>query len=373
MKRILLIYLLLIIFIFSKKESNTNNSENNQTNKTGEKVNNYENFYNGIIPNDKIHELNDYILDSVVQQGNIYRWFLLLYSKTCGHCRRARTQISKLFNEYKNNETIRFGEIEIGDNVMSHARFNISGVPYIILVENNTMYELDLYPSYDNLKKFLNTNFNDVKNETKIFPKPVKFYYVAWKMFYQSLQGMVEKINRFLKRKFDFNKTLTPKIFIIIVLSMFIGCCFCCFCCCFKCCIGDDDLDKEIQELNEYYESKGKRKRKKAQQNEETNENEEGEEEEYEEGEEGEYEEGEGEEGEYEEGEEIEDEEGEEIEDEEEKELTEEEKKKLEEEKKEEEERIKKEEEERKKKEEEENKNKKNKKKNKNKNKKKKE
>ena len=366
MKKILLIYLLLIIFIFCKKETNANISETKNKNENKEQEKYDENFYKGIVPNGKIYELNDYIFDAIVQQGNIYRWFLILYSKTCGYCRRARNQISKLFEEYKNNDTIRFGEIEISDNIMTHARFNIIGVPYIILIENNTMYELDLYPNYDNLKNFVNTDFNDVKNETKIFPKPVKFYYVAWKMFCQSLQSVVEKVNNFLKRKFGFNKKMTSLVFVIIVISTIVGCCICNYYLCVKCCMNDD-FEQEIKELSEFYENQRKKKQEKQKQNTENNKNEEAEEAE---GEEVEYEEGE--EIEDEEGEEIEDEEGEEVEDEEEKELTEEEKKKLEEEKKEEErkkkeeeEKIKKEEEERKKKEEEEKKTKKGKKKNK--------
>ena len=368
MKQIFLIYLLLIIFILSKKEPNNVTSETNQknNNENKEQETHDENFYKGIVPNGKIYELNDYIFDVVVQQGNIYRWFLILYSKTCGYCRRARNQISKLFLEYKNNDTIRFGEIEVGDNIMTHIRFNINGVPYIILVENNTIYEMDLYPNYENLKKFVSTDFNDVKNETKIFPTPVKFYYVAWKMFCQSVQGLIEKINNFLKRKFGLNIKLTPIVIVIIVVSTILGCCVCNYYLCVKCCFNDD-FEKEINELQKYYENK--RKKKNKQKNDEANEKEEGEEEENHEGEEAEYQEGE--EIEDEEGEEIEDEEGEEIEDEE-KELTEEEKKKLEEDKKEkerkkkeEEERIKKEEEERKKKEEEEKKVKKGKKKNK--------
>lgn len=331
MKKILICFIL--VFIACKKEQKNKNDTKEEENK---------NMTKGIFPNGQIYELNDQSIDFYIRQGNVYRWFLLCYSRTCGHCRRAKTQISKLFQEYKTSENIRFGEIEIGDNAMSHTRFNINGVPYIVLIENNTMLELDLYPNYDNLKKFINSNFTEVKNETKQFPAPVNFSYVAWRMFKQSFLGFLSKFNSFLKNKFGFQKQITPLIFIIAFLGTISLCCFSLYFCCMKCCCSDEDFEKEIKELDEYY--------KNHPEDEDGGEEVEGEEDE------------EGEEIEDEEGEEIEDEEGEEIEDEEDQqELTEEEKKKLEEDrkeeerkKKEEEERIKREEEERKKKEEEE-------------------
>ena len=62
--------------------------------------------------------------------------------------------------------------MEAYDNSLTNVRFNITGVPYMILVQNNTMYELDLFPNFDNLKNFVNTNFSEVKDELK--PLPVK-------------------------------------------------------------------------------------------------------------------------------------------------------------------------------------------------------
>ena len=113
----------------------------------------------GYFTGSKIHDLNDLFFDYMIRDGKIYRWFILFYSKTCGHCMRAKREIKKVFEELKSNDSLRFAQIEAYDNTMTNVRFNITGVPYIIIVENNTMHELDLYPNYENLKKFIFTNF----------------------------------------------------------------------------------------------------------------------------------------------------------------------------------------------------------------------
>ena len=122
------------------------------------------------IPNDEIYELNDMIFDLYIEKGEKYRWFILFYLRTCGYCRKAKKEIEKIFKNYTNTKT-RFAELEIDDNVMSNVRFNISGVPHIILVENNKMLTLEKYPNEKNLIEFLNTSFNDVKDEIVDFPK----------------------------------------------------------------------------------------------------------------------------------------------------------------------------------------------------------
>ena len=299
---------------------------------------------NGYFTGSKIHDLNDLFFDYKIRDGKIYRWFILFYSKTCGHCMRAKREIKKVFEDLKSNDTLRFAQIEAYDNTMTNVRFNITGVPYIIVVENNTMYELDLYPNYENLKKFIFTNFSEVKDEIKPFPKKVKFHYVAWVIFKQTLDSVTASVNNFLKRK-NLKIQFNPYVFILTVLLSIIICCFGCVKCCMYCCCNDEDIARELKLLEEQYNQEMEKKRKERA---ESGVDGEGGEEEGE----GEGEEVEGEE--IEDGEEEEDDEGEEVEDDEKKkELSEEEKRKIEEAKKE-EERKKKEEEERKKKEEEE-------------------
>ena len=310
----------------------------------------------GYFPGNKTYDLNDLIFDHVIRNGEKYRWFVLFYSKTCGHCRRARKEINKLFDDFKSINTIRFAQMEAYDNTLTNVRFNITGVPYIILIENNSIFELDLFPNYENLKKFISTNFTEIQEELKPLPKKVKFAYVAWVIFKQTLDSITESFNKLLKRH-NINIHFNPYAFIATVLLTIILCCTCLVKCCIYCCCNDEDIAKELKLLEEQYNLEMEKRKKEGKIDGDENHEEEGEEVEGEEieGEEAEYEEGE----EYEEEEDDEDEEKEDdenkkekTEEEKKKEMTEEEKKKIEEEK--EEELKKKEEEEKRKKQEEE-------------------
>ena len=346
-------FLLFIIFISKiilKEEGksttkNQKEKDKDKDSKTKEKVV-LENLdeEKGYFTGSKIHDLNDLFFDYMIRDGKIYRWFILFYSKTCGHCMRAKREIKKVFEELKSNDSLRFAQIEAYDNTMTNVRFNITGVPYIIIVENNTMHELDLYPNYENLKKFIFTNFSEVKDELKPFPKKVRFHYVAWVIFKQTLDSVTASVNKFLTKK-NVKIQFNPYAFILTVLITIIACCFGCVKCCIYCCCNDEDIARELKLLEEQYNQEMEKKRKERAESGVDGEG-------GEEDDEGEGEEVEGEE--IEDGEEEEDDEGEEVEDDEKKkELSEEEKRKIEEAKKE-EEMKKKEEEERKKKEEEE-------------------
>ena len=44
-----------------------------------------------------------------LKKGNTYKWFVILYSETCGHCEFARRELRKIFSQYKkvNNKICR--------------------------------------------------------------------------------------------------------------------------------------------------------------------------------------------------------------------------------------------------------------------------
>ena len=343
----------ILFFTFISKIILIEEGKAQTNNKTEKKIENKEknekmDEEKGYFPNNKIHDLNDIFFDHYIRDGKIYRWFILFYSKTCGHCRRAKKEIQKLFNDLKNNNTLRFAQIEAYDNTLTNVRFNITGVPYIILVENNSIYELDLFPNYDNLKNFIFTNFSEVQEELKPLPIKVKFHYVAWVIFRQTLDSITNSFNKFINKK-GVNIKFNPFVLIITFLILIILCCTGMIKCCIYCCCNDEDIAKELKLLEEQYNLEMEKRRQSGSADGQDQ---------YIEGEEVEGEEVEGEEGDDEEIEEEEDDEGEEVEEGKKKELSEEEKKKIEEEKKKleekkKEEEFKKKEEERKKKEEE--------------------
>ena len=350
MKIISLLFLTLFTKIILKEEKNETKNET-ETEKIQEEFKEEEGYY----PGNKIYDLNDIIFDYMIRDGKIYRWFILFYSKTCGHCRRAKKEINKVFEELKTKNTLRFAQMEAYDNTLTNVRFNITGVPYIILIENNTILELDLFPNYENLKNFISTNFSEVKEELKPLPKRVKFTYVAWVIFKQTLDSITEGFNNLLKRH-NINIKFNSLTFVISVLTTIILCCVGMVKCCIYCCCNDEDIAKELKLLEEQYNLEMEKRKQKEGQDQGENQEGEGEDDEGEEGEGEELEGEEEEEDDEEEEEEEDDDEGEEEEDETKKEKTEEEKKKIEEKK---EEEFKKKEEEKTKKEKKEEKDKK--------------
>ena len=283
MKYIFLFLISILLQYISTKENKTTTSTEyikKEVKPTGEiKIENEnENEEEGYYSSSKIHELNDITFDYIIREGKIYRWFIIFYSRSCGHCKRAKKEISKIFETYNNISNLRFAQIEAYQNTVTNIRFNISGVPYMILVENGSMYEMDLFPNYENLKDFIFTNFTEVEGDLKPIPRKVKFAYVAWVILKQTLDDVTNNFNIFLSNKgikFQFN----TYGFIGCILGLIILCCWGMIHCCLRCCCNDDDLMAELQRLDEELNKRKENQENNTQQQEEE---EDGEEYEYE-------------------------------------------------------------------------------------------
>jgi len=283
MKYIFLFLISILLQYISTKENNTTTSTEyikKEVKPTGEiKIENEnETEEEGYYSSSKIHELNDITFDYIIRDGKIYRWFIIFYSRSCGHCKRAKKEISKIFETYNNISNLRFAQIEAYQNTVTNIRFNISGVPYMILVENGSMYEMDLFPNYENLKDFIFTNFTEVEGDLKPIPRKVKFAYVAWVILKQTLDDVTNNFNIFLSNKgikFQFN----TYGFIGCILGLIILCCWGMIHCCLRCCCNDDDLMAELQRLDEELNKRKENQENNTQQQEEE---EDGEEYEYE-------------------------------------------------------------------------------------------
>ena len=201
---IIFFFLLLII------ELKTNNNNNSETPNINEKD-----------KLEQIIELDDSNFDLIIQKGSNNRWLILFYLETCYHCQRARTVLNRILElrEYKKINNIKFASIEVEKNPKCNDRFYSSRVPYIILVENNTMIEFDLYASESNLINFIETNFTN-NSDTKPFPKYsiFKFYY---RTFNTSLYYVSEEINNYLESK-NIKFKFTP----LTLLGSYIVFCF---------------------------------------------------------------------------------------------------------------------------------------------------
>ena len=222
------------------------------------------------IPNDQIYELTDSTFDSYIKNGEKYRWFILFYLSTCGYCARAKEEILKIYQNY-NKTKIRFAEIEIQNNIMLSVRFNVSGVPFIILVENNSMFELQKYPNENHLIEFLNTSFNDVKDEILIFPKKISFAYVAFVMATQQLQGIADYLSELILKYTG--KTFQIKVLHLIIFGLIslilLGLIE--YWLLSKCCGNDEEFEKELEKLIKERREKNQKENKENNNNDNNN------------------------------------------------------------------------------------------------------
>ena len=173
-----------LLFIIGLKVYNNNSESSNEKDKIEE-----------------IIELNDSDFDSFIKNGINNRWLIFFYLETCYHCYRARSVLNRILElrEYKKINNIKFASVEVEKNPKCNDRFNSSQVPHIILIENNTMIEFDLYVNEKNLINFIETNFTN-SSDVKPFPKYsfFKFYYNSFK---DSVNYVSEEINKYLDSK----------------------------------------------------------------------------------------------------------------------------------------------------------------------------
>ena len=182
--------------------------------------------------------LNDNNFHTFVKDGRDNRWLIIFFSQSCYYCNRAIQILNNILykNQFKSVNNIKFGKIDISINTKVNFRFNISEVPYIALIDNNSMIELNLYPNEKNLLNFIESNLSQWKNKFNI-PKNnlLKYYYMS---FDNSISIFVNNINNFLKSRhinYSMNSIVFMLLYIVLCIIfwaiIFKGCIICIICC----------------------------------------------------------------------------------------------------------------------------------------------
>ena len=182
--------------------------------------------------------LNDLNFDSIVQNGKYNRWLIIFYSENIDYCKKVKSIIDKIIEEkkYKSINNIKFGSVDIDHNLRLVTRFNISGIPVVILVENNKMLQISNFPLEDNFIRSIEIE-NIATNEYVInLPGQLTFYKFIKNLFIISLNQVKNMANRYLeKRNIKFQFTALSLflcliffcVLITILLFYFILKCFC--------------------------------------------------------------------------------------------------------------------------------------------------
>ena len=108
-----------------------------------------------------------------------YKLFIVFYLQKCQYCdivlKTLKTQIVKYFED---EDEISFGTINLSNqnNVWLGLRFNVTRIPYIILIENNKIYKFQNSFQEKEVIKFINEEKNiedafDIPKEITLFSK----------------------------------------------------------------------------------------------------------------------------------------------------------------------------------------------------------
>ena len=148
-----------------------------------------------------------------------YKLFIIFHVHNCPYCTHAlkvlKDQVIKHYDD--NGENMFFGSVDLDNqlNVWLGLRFNITKIPYIILIENKKMYHFESQFEESLVVKFIDEekNFEDGEDvpESVTFMKKFK---VAVKELTERMQEIINKLGI----KITWNTTMT-----YILLIFFFG------------------------------------------------------------------------------------------------------------------------------------------------------
>ena len=170
-----------------------------------------------------IMNLNGKEVDKEIKKASQsnYKLFIVFYLKKCQYCdivlKTLKTQIIKNFED---EDEISFGTINLSNqnNVWLGLRFNVTRIPYIILIENNKIYKFQKTFEEKEVIQFINEEKNiedafDIPKEITLFSK-----------LKAALNELSSKIERFLEM-YGVNKKwskIISYLSIIFVITSFI-------------------------------------------------------------------------------------------------------------------------------------------------------
>ena len=193
--------------------------------------------------------------DSFVQNGKYDRWLIIFYTSTCSFCGQVKNLINKILAEKEFNNDIKFGKVDLSSNLKLQIRFNITHIPYVIMVKNYYMYEMKFLPTQETLTKFLESD--NLKEEyerfKQEFPQELSLIKFSYKLMYYALLDGSKKLNSFLKGKnIEFRFTPIKLMSITMIVGVPLGTLFYIFIfsLCDKC-KKKSDFDKNNKEKKE--------------------------------------------------------------------------------------------------------------------------
>lgn len=146
-----------------------------------------------------------------------YKLFLLFYANNCQYCTMALKILkNQIVKNFEDEDEISFGSINLDEqkNIWLGLRFNVTKIPYVVLIENKKMYLFN----YNFDEKAVINFINEEKNieDALDIPEEMTFF---WKLK-SAMDELNENIEKILE-KFGVNKTFGMKLaYILIILAI---------------------------------------------------------------------------------------------------------------------------------------------------------
>ena len=146
-----------------------------------------------------------------------YKLFLLFYANNCQYCTMALKILkNQIVKNFEDEDEISFGSINLDEqkNIWLGLRFNVTRIPYVVLIENKKMYLFN----YNFDEKAVINFINEEKNieDALDIPEEMTFF---WKLK-SAMDELNENIEKILE-KFGVNKTFGMKLaYILIILAI---------------------------------------------------------------------------------------------------------------------------------------------------------
>lgn len=176
-------------------------------------------LFSNISSSKKVMILEADQLDSqikIASESN-YKLFLLFYANNCQYCTMALKILkNQIVKNFEDEDEISFGSINLDEqkNIWLGLRFNVTKIPYVVLIENKKMYLFN----YNFDEKAVINFINEEKNieDALDIPEEMTFF---WKLK-SAMDELNENIEKILE-KFGVNKTFGMKLaYILIILAI---------------------------------------------------------------------------------------------------------------------------------------------------------
>ena len=147
----------------------------------------------------EVFNLTEKNFDTEVSKTNT-KWFVVFYADSCNYCKQTlKTITNDVLPDYEDSKIYKFGKVDCNKEVWLALRFNITQIPYIVLIEDGKMFEFKQFTTKEAVETFLE---EEKTIEDMIpMPKPMGFMVIMIKMLTESYYLMKETIQKFLDSK----------------------------------------------------------------------------------------------------------------------------------------------------------------------------